>query len=72
MKLDQNQLLRFTTAGSVDDGKSTLIGRLLYDSKSIFEDQLSAVKKTSERKGHDGLDLALFTDGLRDEREQGI
>jgi sulfate adenylyltransferase subunit 1 len=72
MKLDQNQLLRFTTAGSVDDGKSTLIGRLLYDSKSIFEDQLSAIKKTSERKGHDGLDLALFTDGLRDEREQGI
>jgi sulfate adenylyltransferase subunit 1 len=72
MKLDTNQLLRFTTAGSVDDGKSTLIGRLLYDSKSIFEDQLSAIQKTSERKGHDGVDLALFTDGLRDEREQGI
>ncbi|NRA13007.1 MAG: sulfate adenylyltransferase, partial [Crocinitomicaceae bacterium] len=51
MKLDNNQLLRFTTAGSVDDGKSTLIGRLLYDSKSIFEDQLSAIKKTSERRG---------------------
>lgn len=70
--LDNNQLLRFTTAGSVDDGKSTLIGRLLYDSKSIFEDQLSAVETTSKRKGHNGVDLALFTDGLRDEREQGI
>jgi len=67
-----SQLLRFTTAGSVDDGKSTLIGRLLYDSKSIFEDQLDAIEKTSQRKGHDGVDLALFTDGLRDEREQGI
>lgn len=70
--IDNNQLLRFTTAGSVDDGKSTLIGRLLYDSKSIFEDQLDAVEKTSLRKGHKGVDLALFTDGLRDEREQGI
>ena len=70
--LDNNQLLRFTTAGSVDDGKSTLIGRLLYDSKSIFEDQLQAIENTSKRKGHDGVDLALFTDGLRDEREQGI
>ena len=70
--LDNNQLLRFTTAGSVDDGKSTLIGRLLYDSKSIFEDQLEAVETTSKRKGHEGVDLALFTDGLRDEREQGI
>ena len=70
--LDNNQLLRFTTAGSVDDGKSTLIGRLLYDSKSIFEDQLTAIENTSKRKGHDGVDLALFTDGLRDEREQGI
>jgi len=70
--LDNNQLLRFTTAGSVDDGKSTLIGRLLYDSKSIFEDQLEAIESTSKRKGHDGVDLALFTDGLRDEREQGI
>ncbi|MCB0464454.1 MAG: sulfate adenylyltransferase subunit CysN [Aequorivita sp.] len=70
--LDNNQLLRFTTAGSVDDGKSTLIGRLLYDSKSIFEDQLEAVENTSKRKGHEGVDLALFTDGLRDEREQGI
>ncbi|MCB0433643.1 MAG: GTP-binding protein, partial [Mangrovimonas sp.] len=72
MMLDNNQLLRFTTAGSVDDGKSTLIGRLLYDSKSIFEDQLEAVENTSKRKGHEGVDLALFTDGLRDEREQGI
>ena len=72
MKIDKNQLLRFTTAGSVDDGKSTLIGRLLYDSKAIFEDQLLAVENTSKKKGHDGIDLALFTDGLRDEREQGI
>lgn len=72
MEIDKNQLLRFTTAGSVDDGKSTLIGRLLYDSKSIFEDQLDAVSKTSAKKGHAGVDLALFTDGLRDEREQGI
>ncbi|MGD8778969.1 MAG: GTP-binding protein [Ignavibacteria bacterium] len=66
------ELLRFTTAGSVDDGKSTLIGRLLYDSKSIFEDQLDAVRRTSERKGFQGVDLALLTDGLRSEREQGI
>ncbi len=72
MKVDKNQLLRFTTAGSVDDGKSTLIGRLLYDSKSIFEDQLSAVAKVSKKKGLENIDLALFTDGLRDEREQGI
>lgn len=72
MAIDKNQLLRFTTAGSVDDGKSTLIGRLLYDSKAIFEDQLEAVQNTSKRKGHAGVDLALFTDGLRDEREQGI
>ena len=72
MSIDNNQLLRFTTAGSVDDGKSTLIGRLLYDSKSIFEDQLEAIEATSKRKGHGGVDLALFTDGLRDEREQGI
>ena len=72
MQLDTNHLLRFTTAGSVDDGKSTLIGRLLYDSKSIFEDQLEAIEKTSLKRGHDGIDMALFTDGLRDEREQGI
>lgn len=70
--IDNNQLLRFTTAGSVDDGKSTLIGRLLYDSKSIFEDQLASVEASSLRKGHEGVDLAMFTDGLRDEREQGI
>jgi len=70
--LDNNQLLRFTTAGSVDDGKSTLIGRLLYDSKSIFEDQLQAIENTSKKKGLENIDLALFTDGLRDEREQGI
>ena len=72
MSIDNNQLLRFTTAGSVDDGKSTLIGRLLYDSKSIFEDQIASVEKTSKRKGHETVDLALFTDGLKDEREQGI
>jgi sulfate adenylyltransferase subunit 1 len=72
MHLENSQLLRFSTAGSVDDGKSTLIGRLLYDSKSIFEDQLDAIENTSRRRGHDGVDLALFTDGLRDEREQGI
>ncbi|MEX0290786.1 MAG: sulfate adenylyltransferase subunit 1 [Flavobacteriaceae bacterium] len=72
MEINNNQLLRFTTAGSVDDGKSTLIGRLLYDSKSIFEDQLEAIESTSKKKGHEGVDLALFTDGLRDEREQGI
>jgi sulfate adenylyltransferase subunit 1 len=65
-------LLRFTTAGSVDDGKSTLIGRLLYDSKSIFEDQLAAIKQSSERKGLEHVDLSLLTDGLRAEREQGI
>jgi sulfate adenylyltransferase large subunit len=65
-------LLRFATAGSVDDGKSTLIGRLLLDSKSIFEDQLEAVEATSEAKGYDYTDLALLTDGLRSEREQGI
>ena len=65
-------LLRFATAGSVDDGKSTLIGRLLYDSKSIFEDQLEAVERTSRRRGDDYTNLALLTDGLRAEREQGI
>ena len=65
-------LLRVATAGSVDDGKSTLIGRLLLDSKAIFEDQLEAVEATSKAKGHDHTDLALLTDGLRSEREQGI
>jgi sulfate adenylyltransferase subunit 1 len=67
-----NQLLRFTTAGSVDDGKSTLIGRLLFDSKSIFEDQLEAIQNSSTRKGYDYVDLSLLTDGLKSEREQGI
>ena len=66
------ELLRFTTAGSVDDGKSTLIGRLLYDSKSIFEDQYEAIKQSSERRGEEGVNLALLTDGLKAEREQGI
>jgi sulfate adenylyltransferase subunit 1 len=66
------QLLRFITAGSVDDGKSTLIGRLLHDSKSIFEDQLSAITKTSEKRGMAAVDLSLLTDGLQAEREQGI
>ncbi len=64
--------LRFTTAGSVDDGKSTLIGRLLLDAKGLLEDQLAAVAKTTARRGASGLDLALFTDGLTLEREQGI
>ena len=66
------ELLRFSTAGSVDDGKSTLIGRLLYDSKSIFEDQLEAVEKASKSRGNEEVNLALLTDGLRAEREQGI
>lgn len=66
------ELLRFSTAGSVDDGKSTLIGRLLYDSKSIFEDQLEAVEADSRRRGNEELNLALLTDGLKAEREQGI
>lgn len=65
-------LLRFTTAGSVDDGKSTLIGRLLYDSKAIFEDQLEAVEQNSKARGDENINLALLTDGLRAEREQGI
>ncbi len=65
-------LLRFATAGSVDDGKSTLIGRLLYDSKQVLSDQLLHVEQTSQRMGHDFLDLSLLTDGLRAEREQGI
>jgi sulfate adenylyltransferase large subunit len=68
----ESSLLRFTTAGSVDDGKSTLIGRLLYDSKSIFEDQLLAVEESSKRRGDAHVNLALLTDGLRAEREQGI
>src|SRR5947208_3533740 len=66
------ELLRFATAGSVDDGKSTLIGRLLYDSKAIFEDQLESVERTSRERGDEYTNLALLTDGLRAEREQGI
>lgn len=66
------ELLRFTTAGSVDDGKSTLIGRLLYDSKAIFEDQLEAIERASKKAGGEQINLALLTDGLRAEREQGI
>lgn len=69
---DQTELLRFITAGSVDDGKSTLIGRLLHDSKSIFEDQLSSITKTTQKRGMEGVDLSLLTDGLQAEREQGI
>lgn len=66
------ELLRFTSAGSVDDGKSTLIGRLLYDTKSIFEDQYDQIKDASERRGEESVNLALLTDGLKAEREQGI
>jgi len=66
------ELLRFTTAGSVDDGKSTLIGRLMYDTKTIFEDQLEAIESVSRQRGDENVDLALLTDGLRAEREQGI
>src|SRR5580765_929043 len=65
-------MLRFTSAGSVDDGKSTLIGRLLYDTKAIFEDQLSSIEKSTQRRGQTGIDLSLLTDGLLAEREQGI
>jgi len=72
MEYQHSELLRFTTAGSVDDGKSTLIGRLLYDSKSIYEDQLENIRQTSERRGEEGINLALLTDGLKSEREQGI
>ena len=72
MKSNKLELLRFTTAGSVDDGKSTLIGRLLLDSKSIFHDQLENIKESSKNKGYDYVDLSLFTDGLKSEREQGI
>ena len=72
MNQEKAELLRFTTAGSVDDGKSTLIGRLLFDAKAIFEDQLEAIRLTSERRGGDEVDLSLLTDGLRAEREQGI
>ncbi len=71
-KSENKGLLRFTTAGSVDDGKSTLIGRLLYDSKSIFEDQMDHIVQSSKRLGREEVDLSLLTDGLRAEREQGI
>ena len=71
-KFTNSELLRFTTAGSVDDGKSTLIGRLLYDSKSIYQDQYEAVVTASERRGEEEVNLALLTDGLKSEREQGI
>src|SRR6266702_875904 len=66
------EMLRLVTAGSVDDGKSTLIGRLLYDTKQIMADQLEHIEDASRRRGHDYVDLALLTDGLRAEREQGI
>src|SRR5580658_8849410 len=71
---ERKELLRFLTAGSVDDGKSTLIGRLLHDSKMVYEDQLAAVKRDSEKKGSAGgeVDLSLLMDGLKAEREQGI
>ena len=72
IELDNIELLRFITAGSVDDGKSTLIGRLLHDSKSIFDDQLSAITRTTSKRGMKGVDLSLLTDGLQAEREQGI
>lgn len=72
MQDQHTELLRFTTAGSVDDGKSTLIGRLLYDSKSIFEDQYELIKETTARRGEEGVNLSLLTDGLKAEREQGI
>jgi len=70
--IENSELLRFTTAGSVDDGKSTLIGRLLYDSKSIFQDQMEAIEASSLRRGESEVNLALLTDGLKSEREQGI
>ena len=69
---EENDLLRFITCGSVDDGKSTLIGRLLYDSKGVYEDQLSAIKKATVNQSAGAMDFALLTDGLRAEREQGI
>ena len=70
--MDNKSLLKFTTTGSVDDGKSTLIGRLLYETNCIFEDQYTAIEKTSKNKGRDDVDLSLLLDGLADEREQGI
>ncbi|HEY8727949.1 MAG TPA: GTP-binding protein, partial [Acidothermaceae bacterium] len=73
LRLDRDiDMLRFATAGSVDDGKSTLVGRLLHDSKSVLTDTLEAVERASRDRGADGVELALLTDGLRAEREQGI
>src|SRR5215510_7336440 len=72
IEFQQSELLRFVTAGSVDDGKSTLIGRLLYDSRAIQQDQLAAVERASVRRGIGEIDLSLLTDGLEAEREQGI
>ncbi|HTC20076.1 MAG TPA: GTP-binding protein, partial [bacterium] len=72
LNYEKMDMLRFTTAGSVDDGKSTLIGRLLFDSKGVFEDQLDAIRKTTQKKGGEDIDFALITDGLSAEREQGI
>ena len=70
--VEDHGLLRFLTCGSVDDGKSTLIGRLLYDTKTILADTLSAIEKTSQKRGMGAVDLSLLTDGLQAEREQGI
>ena len=70
--LENRDNLRFCTAGSVDDGKSTFVGRLLHDTKSVLADQLASVEATSASRGFDGLDLSLLVDGLRAEREQGI
>src|SRR5467141_3449409 len=70
--VEDRGVLRFITAGSVDDGKSTLIGRLLHDTRAIFEDQLAAVARASQKRGQDNIDLSLLTDGLEAEREQGI
>ncbi|HMG60330.1 MAG TPA: GTP-binding protein, partial [Burkholderiales bacterium] len=72
LAVEDRGVLRFITAGSVDDGKSTLIGRLLHDTRAIFEDQLAAVARASSKRGQDALDLSLLTDGLEAEREQGI
>jgi sulfate adenylyltransferase subunit 1 (EFTu-like GTPase family) len=71
-KYEQKELLRFVAVGSVDDGKSTLIGRLLHDTGMVYEDQLEAVKRASNLGGEDEIDFSLLTDGLRAEREQGI
>jgi len=72
LNYENMDMLRFSTAGSVDDGKSTLIGRLLYDSRGVFEDQLEAIRRTTQKKGGEDIDFALITDGLSAEREQGI